>query len=792
MSSPGSANLLLLKQAAGGYAIERSLRFNSADSAYLSRTPASAGNRKTWTWAGWVKSNPVSRILSAGTPTTNYAAFGFQDSKIDCINRTSSVTDFRLVSASVYRDPSAWFHVVFVWNTTSSTASDRAQIWINGLRVTNFTTATYPAQNLDSHFGNNVASYIGSQTLDSGQYFDGYLADIHFIDGQALAPTSFGEFDATTGVWNPKAYTGSYGTNGFRLDFSDNSAATATTLGKDRAGSNNWTPNNLSVTAGAGNDSLVDVPTNGAETDTGVGGEVRGNYCTLNALNKGSSMNLPTNGNLDITNPVSATSKILGTIGVSSSKWYWEATLRVAGNGMPGLAKANTNLSAFVGGDADSWGYYNTGVKYNNNSASSYGSSYGVNDVIGVAFDADNGTLVFYKNGVSQGTAYSGLTSGPYFPAQGDNGSAQWSFNFGQRPFAYTAPSGFKALNTANLPAPTIVKPSTVMDEVLYTGNGAARSITGLEFSPDLVWIKGRSGATDHALYDAVRGVQIDLVSNSTAAETTQTQGLTAFNSDGFSLGTLAKVNTNAATYAAWAWDAGSSTVTNTSGSISSQVRANASAGFSVVTYSTSVNGTVGHGLGVAPDMVIVKRRNATADWPVYHRRFIADGYTNTGVNNLVLSATNYGSGNNYPWNSTAPTSAVFSVGNSAQTVGGTAVAYCFASVASYSQAFSYTGNGLADGPFMALGFLPRMILIKRGGTGTDNWVLLDTKRLGYNVDNEQLAPNTNGAETTTDLLDILSNGFKVRSTDTRVNASAALYVGFAWAESPFQYARAR
>jgi hypothetical protein len=326
------------------------------------------------------------------------------------------------------------------------------------------------------------------------------------------------------------------------------------------------------------------------------------------------------------------------------------------------------------------------------------------------------------------------------------------------------------------------------MDVALYTGNNTARSITGLAFNPDLVWIKGRSGATDHALYDAVRGAQKDLVSNSTAAETTQTTGLTAFNSDGFSIGTLAKLNTNAATYVAWAWDAGSSTVTNTAGSISSQVRANASAGFSVVTYTgTGSAATVGHGLGVAPSMVIIKQSSGTFAWRVYHQHL---GNSNV----ILLNLTNASASDSLAWNNTSPSSTVVSLGTSqgVNGSGSTYVAYCFAPLAGYSSAFSYTGNGSSDGPFCFLGFRPRLILAKRSDGGSENWYLIDSARGAYNVNDKLLNPNTSATEETYSQVDFLSNGFKIRNTGTGMNANGATMIGFAWAESPFQYARAR
>ena len=262
--------------AAGG--ISRSIRLNAPDSAYLSRTPASAGNRKTWTWAGWVKkiknNSADEQTLLGGLSTANNnprTTFYF-DVTTDALVFDSYNTSFdiQLKTTAVFRDPSAWMHVVLAVDTTQATAANRVKIYINGIQLDTFSTSTYPSQNFDTHINAAAAQFVGSFRSNTG-FFNGYLADIYFIDGQALDPTSFTETDATTGQLVPKAYTGSYGTNGFHLEFADNSSNTATTLGKDTSGNgNNWTPTNLSVTAGAGNDSLVDVPTSSG-TDTGVG-----------------------------------------------------------------------------------------------------------------------------------------------------------------------------------------------------------------------------------------------------------------------------------------------------------------------------------------------------------------------------------------------------------------------------------------------------------------------------------------------------------------------------------------
>jgi hypothetical protein len=796
--------------AGGGYAIQRSLRFNAADSAYLSRTPASAGNRKTWTWAGWVKRTAADTNATIFDATLSGA---YRRTSLVLYNgdlafyaeSSPSTTALSVASVAKYRDPSAWYHVVFVLDTTQTIAADRTKIYVNGNQI-QLTYATSPS--LNAEFSINAASEhnIGRIPAAAGlEQLSAYLADIHFIDGQALDPTSFGEFSATTGVWMPKAYTGSYGTNGFRLTFADNSAATATTLGKDAAGSNNWTPNNLSVTAGAGNDSLVDVPTNGTETDTGVGGEVRGNYATLNPLDKTPSYGTLSNGNLDWVytgQVVYAGSR--STIGVSTGKWYFECTA----NGTPsagftyiGVATKGFNFddstNILITGNSTRY-YRSDGNKSTSNGSqttASYGASYTTGDVIGVALDMDAGSITFYKNGSSQGTAYSDL-SGTYFACGSSiNNSGGLIWNFGQRPFAYPL-SGFKALNTANLPAPLVTKPSTVMDVALYTGNGSARSITGLGFSPDMVWIKSRSASGNHRITDIVRGATKELSPDLTNAEGTDANGVTAFNSDGFSLGISIFQNGSGTTYAGWCWDAGSSTVTNTQGSISSQVRANASAGFSVVTYTgNGTNGaTVGHGLGVKPSLIITKDRTSSGTtWITYHTSIGATKYLDLNSTNAATTSIN-------AWNNTEPTSSVFSIalGTGGQGPFGSDsfLAYCFAPVAGYSSFGSYTGNGSTDGPFIFTGFRPRWILHKSTTSESfSSWHIYDTARDNYNPVDLELYPNLSNAEGNVPGgdFDILSNGFKVRTNFSGGwNTNGITYIYAAFAEHPFQYARAR
>jgi hypothetical protein len=559
-------------------------------------------------------------------------------------------------------------------------------------------------------------------------------------------------------------------------------------------------------------DSFEDSPTNYG-LDTGLGGEVRGNYCTMNPNDKGSLITV-SDGNLRVTasNTTSPYHSIRGTIGVSSGKWYWEVTATNEAGASPtiGIANAAHSITTYVGWDSGSWGLQtNSGNKFRNQSGTSYGSALATGDIVMVALDMDNGKIWWGKNGTwfasgnpatGVNEAFSGIT-GTIFPAQFTFAGAIYTYNFGQRPFAYSAPSGFKCLCTQNLVTPSITDGSTGMDVVSYSGNGSSQSITGLKFTPGLFWGKSRNNAYFHNLIDIIRGGSLRLSSNNTGVEDNGSAGgatplISTFNADGVTFPN-ANLNTNDAstTYVAWMWNAGTSTVTNTSGTIQSQVRANPSVGISVVTYSgnSTVSATVGHGLNTTPSMIIFKRRNAAQDWGVYH--------TSGGLKLLQLNTGNpwWNNASNY-WYS-LPTSTVFypdnTNGDNYQNVsGGTYVAYCFAQVAGFSSFGTYTGNGSADGPFVYTGFRPRWVLWKKVSVSTNVqwWSLFDTKRIGANNLNYRIHPNVANQEATDSggVVDILSNGFKLRSNDVFENESAATYIYAAFAENPFKIARAR
>ena len=783
-----------LAPAAGStaYQISRSLRFNAPDGAYLTRTIGTPTSGNTWTLSFWLKRANITYsqfqyIWSYDSSARGLAIDYSAGSNPDCLYIYNGTTSSYGTTRKI-RDPGAWDHYVLSCNAGT------ASLYKTGESSAYITASSMPSMS------SGMAMQFGRLSSSGLLPLDAYLADVHFIDGQALTPTSFGQTDATTGVWVPKAYAGTYGNNGFKLTFSDNSNTTAATLGADSSGNgNNWTPNNFSVTAGVGNDSLVDSPT-WYGTDTGAGGEVRGNYCTLNPLNSGGTL---ANGNLQMTT-VSAWASSYGTILIpTTGKWYWEVVCG-AQETIPGIAVASANLignaTTYPANSIVSYTYYGlNGNKYTGpgNTNVAYGATFTANDVIGVAFDADAGTLAFYKNGTSQGTAFTGLTS-QYVPVLGVFNTSS-HINFGQRPFAYTAPSGFKALCTTNLPTPAIgasagTLASKNMDVSLYTGTGSSQNIVNSGgFQPDLVWVKSRSSAYDHVLVDSVRGVSNALFSNGTFAEAYSANGyVTGFNSNGFALNLGTGANGNGSTYVGWQWKAGGTAVSNTAGSISSQVSANTAAGISIVTYTglgAGGSGTVGHGLGAAPKLIICKSRNNTPNtapnWPVYHVSIGKDAGVCLNNTNAIFSSSNY-------WGTTAPNSSTFGVVTNGDNNNGNMVAYCFAEVPGFSKFGSYTGNGSTDGPFVYCGFRPRFLLVKRTDAGTDAWILYDTARDTYNVASGELIPNSSGAESSVASFDMLSNGFKVRSSGTYRNGAGATYIFAAFAEHPFQYARAR
>jgi hypothetical protein len=797
----------LFTRPSGGYTIGKSVRLRSSASAYLSRTPASNGNRQIFTWSGWVKRGTLgSRVALFNSGDTGSGVLNgvqllfFGDNTITA--QATGGTTINLVTSALYRDPSAWYHIVFAVDTTQATASNRVKIYVNGSQITSFSTATYPSQNQNFDINNTLYPMKIGASVDTATtvyYYDGYMTEINYVDGQQLTQSSFGSTDAKTGIWQPAKYTGTYGTNGFYLNFSSNGTAAA--LGTDFSGnSNTWTVNNISVTAGVTYDSMTDVPTLTSATAA--------NYAVLNPLVKAYGAVTFANGNLQGTATTADWDALLATIAVTSGKFYWECSTTTTDTffGIQSLPQnyAAQNPQNFTGTIVY---YAPSGNTRIDGTATAYGATYGNGDVIGVALDITGGTITFYKNNTSQGSislssssSMVGKTIVPVFIGL----SNTITVNFGQQGFVYTPPTGYVALNTYNLPTSTIVQGNKYMDATLWTGAGGTQTISGLNFQPDFIWGKARSAAYGSALFDSNRGFGSTkgLVTSLTQAEGTvsaqygyiSTNTSTGFTATGGTDGSNpnAALNESGVTYVGWQWKAGGTAVSNTSGSITSQVSANTTAGFSVVTYTGNgtAGATVGHGLGVAPQFIIAKSRSIGAsNWLLYHVSL-------TGTQYLTFT-TAAATTNNGAWYNTTPTSSVFTIGGfgDINTSSATYVAYCFAPVAGYSAFGSYTGNGSTDGPFVYCGFQPRWIMVKQSSAAGEDWLIQDTSRKPYNTSTTgvSLAADTSGAEvnSSAQLWDVLSNGFKLRATGGGINSSGATYIYAAFASNPFSKALA-
>ena len=579
---------------------------------------------------------------------------------------------------------------------------------------------------------------------------------------------------------------------------------------------NNWLPNNINSNGESETtyDLMKDTPS--------LVDENAANFAVLNPLNDPRTYVTYSDGNLTAINTTAALhSPFIGTIGMAanSGKYYWEVI---------GVGDANTRNSTGIGTAASMntttvWSYVAgqaglfiggaASVYYSLNGSTLWSVPWVSGNVIQYAYDANTGKFWAGQNNVWYNST--GGTTGD--PATGANPTSTLSntdiqfpggtvfnqgvgsylyHNFGQRPLAYTPPTGFKKLNTFNLPDSTIEDGSDYFNTVLYSGNSSTQSITGVGFQPDFVWGKDRTNVVHHTLNDAVRGVNLDLFTSSTSQESNDHAGLTAFTADGYNLSSSTNHNVSGHTYVGWNWLASNTTATNSAGAngatIASTYSANTTAGFSVVSYTgTGSAATVGHGLGVAPSMIILKNRSIAQNWRVAHI-----GLTNMSSYHINLDATasqtNSGS---LVWNNTAPTSSVFSIGtdSSVSGNGNNLIAYCFAPIEGYSAFGSYTGNGSTDGPFIYTGFRPAFVITKRTNS-TSGWPIHDDKRSPYNVTEATLYANAADAEVnpSTEDVDFLSNGFKLRGTTTARNANGSSYIYMAFAENPFKNSNAR
>ena len=704
-------------------------------------------------------------------------------SSVNFLQYNGSSYDFKVaLSINRLRDPSAWYHIVVSVDTTQSTASNRVKFYVNGSLETdlNPSSNTYPSQNFDIELNGTGRHYLGLSSNYGLAYLNGYLAEVNYIDGSQLAATDFGEYD-NNGVWRPIEYSGSYTGNSYYLKFD------AADIEGDSSGlGNDWTSNGGFTTSGTETDVMSDTPTN--------------NFATLNPLEPASaSAGTLSQGNLYIANQDYSLQKAtfrFGGGGPTSGKYYWEVTH--TGGNYTSYIGVTANLTQDAGeiaaGGDKSWFGNNTSRKYDN-TTQSYTGSYSSGDVHGYAIDLDAQEIKYYVNGtlkITDSTLPDPATTVlvPFQFTTNSGSGYSWTntnWNFGQRDFSHQ-PTGYKSLCTSNLPTPTIKDGSKYFNSVIYAPDGSSSfAVTGVGFQPDLVWVKSRVYAEDHQLNDAVRGATKGLQSNLNNAETTQTNGLTSFDSDGFTVGNLSDYNYNGDSIISWNWKANGSGSSNTDGSITSTVSANPTAGFSIVSYTgTGANATVGHGLGVQPSFYVVKPRSEANNWPCWHKDLTNDGYyihLNFSLKQDLATAV---------WNNTAPSSTVFNIGTNTNVnqQDATFIAYVFAEVEGYSRISYWSGNGNADGPFVHCGFRPAVLLLKnyRGGSETD-WIIQDSTRSTYNVVDDILRPNTNQSEASGNsnyYVDFLSNGFKIRTSSAAWNESGSDYLFLAFAENPF------
>jgi hypothetical protein len=777
----------------GGYAIDNSLRFNDNDSARLTRTPSANGNQQTFTTSFWVKKGNISdcTIFSFGTGTTyNIGVVEFGSEFFLATTQVGVTQVWSGKSEGKYRDVSAWYHVVIAIDTTQATSSNRVKAYINGNFVSNQGGFTYPSQNYNAIQNPQTTWAVGSR-YDGNNPADMYLAEIHHIDGQQLDASSFGEFDEDSGIWKPIEYTGTYGTNGFYLDF-ENSGS----LGADQSGNgNNFTPTNLAST-----DQTTDTPTN--------------NFATMNALwrNASAHSNTYSEGNLKI-NLNSGGGNSYSTMAVSSGKWYFEfETLSNFQCQFEGRTIDNFgNYSAGAGNTTFTW-YYSGDIKVNNTStgiSQAYGhqanNTSETKEICGVAVDLDNNKVYFHRLGTyvnsanpSTGTNGISITNAEYiFGFSNDSGTTRnvATFNYGNPPytissgnsdqngygnFEYAPPSGYLALCTQNLAtelSPTIDDGSQYFNTVLYTGNGGTNAVTGVGFKPDWIWVKERSSTSGHRLADTTRGATKSLTSNDTGSETTNANIFSSLDSDGFTQGADNGVNESGQTYVAWNWKANAgSTSSNTDGSITTTVQANTTSGFSILTWTG--NGTasqsLGHGLGITPKIMIQKNRDQTEGWQIFGSTLFDRLQFDTGAEDANLPCT---------FGSSTITLPNLSNNNGFNSSGDNFVSYVFAEIEGYSKFGSYEGNGISDNSFIYTGFQPEFVMLKNIDA-TFNWMMFDNTR-DEAVINSLLEANTSDAERVDDKIDFLSNGFKIRSNSGE-NGGSYTYIYMAIARSPF------
>ena len=750
--------------------IANSVIFNDGDSAYLSRTPSGTGNRRTFTFSGWVKRGVFNTsngndLFNAGTnPGNNVDQLLFDSSNRIRFYSYGGSYLFQYITNRTFEDTSKWYHIVCAVDTTQSTASDRVKIYVDGDLITSFSTETDPALNGECfHFNNTSTHYIGAN-VGSQRFYDGYIAEYNFVDGQQLTPDTFGLTDTSTGRWIPKALTGiTYGTNGFRLQFGTSSA-----LGDDTSGNTN----DFSVSNLVAGDQTTDSPTQ--------------NFNTFGSVFSGVTVS---EGNLTVNTGTSGSYiQAVGqpAFGVATGKWYWEVKITTVGKGLygwkddesqggsqanQGATSASGSLSTGSSGSfsAGSWFIdmdYSNEVNY---------TTVSTNDVLMFAIDLDSGKGYCGKNGTFFNSANPANGTGSIGGCHRANGINKFypcanrldtasvgEFNFGQKSFAYTPPTGFSALQQDNLPE-------------------TDKGISGFS------WIKSRDTASAHMLFDSNRGPQLRLKSDSASSEVLSQGTVTKFLKGGYAVGNQTAVNKSDDSIVSYNWVAnGGTTVTNNDGALTSTVQANTTAGFSIITYTgNGVVTTIGHGLSQAPEWFIIFHRGSLGSSNyVYHKSIGADYMLFLNLNNARDTSVTT------PWNDTAPTSSVInlmSTGYGGNNSGEDYLIYAWHGVEGFSKFGKYTGNGVSDGPFVYTGFKPAWLLVKSNNAA--NWYLCDAARSTMNPVTDFLHPDRTDADYTNfgRGFDFLSNGFKLRQeSGYGANYSGVDTYYMAFAEHPF------
>ena len=801
------------------FPITNSLRFEDGDSAYLSFTPSANGNRTTWTWSAWVKRGNISLDMPLWGTQASGSDIGYiridEPNTMNINNKDSDSTGVEGDTVSLLRDASAWYNIVVAFAGDESAQADRVKVYINSIRDTYVPRGSKSAG--IGYANTAVAHALGAVGQQLDQFFDGYMAEVNFIDGTALTPSSFGEYK--NDIWIPKDTAGlTFGDQGYRLQFKQVGTGTASssTIGADTSGEgNHYTSANL-----VASDVVPDSPTN--------------NFATYNSQDNPEGATL-SEGNLKCTSADAAYEVVLGTIPFSSGKYYWEQNA-TSGNAVDSLSVATTAIDpdkrgSNTGADTNSVAYYagNGGaglIIWNDAVHQGSLAGWGAGDVMSVACDMDNKTIQFRKNNTliytASASANGNITNtwNDMIPAWSigsgvaDKGSV---VNFGQDSsfagqetaqgnadengigdFYYAPPSGYLALCTANLPDPVETidpakggSPQDYFQTKLYTGNGQSSLDIDLDFTPNFVWIKDREGTYSHILANSVSGDDKFLASNATGAEETDNTKFRNFLTKAFRVGSHNGVNASNNDYVSWNWKAGTAFSNDASatsvGSIDSAGSVNSDLGFSIINFTGTGSAlTVAHGLSQAPELIIEKSRDKNDYWLAY---YAALGNTK----GLIFSNGDAAYTSSTFWNNTSPTSTVWTMGdqNAVNNSGEETIAFCFHSVENYSKIGSYIGNESTDGTFIYTGFRPAFILIKKEAAG--DWGIYDSKRLGYNDDNAVLYPAGNNAEENqaSRRIDLLSNGFKLRTTNVTFNDdSETIYMAFA--EQPFKYANAR